>query len=322
MTETMGSSAGATAPGGASGSSSGGAASTRDVAKDQAQGVAQDALEGGKQTADTAKQQAAEVAGEAKDQTRALIDQTRSELSSQGIAQQQRAATGLRSVADELTGMVNGNGGSGIAADLARQASDRVRTAADWLENREPADLLYEVRRFARQRPGTFLAAMAAIGFVGGRVTRGAADEARENRSGQGTGAAYPGYSTGYATDYASSDYQTAGVGTGAAGTTGVGSAGLATGTASGSGLGTEMGTQSYSEGTLSTATGTTTPAASSHTSGTSDYAGQGPSGDDTATFGVTTPGSGVGQSGGGALIEDPAGEDRIGGRRSGEDPI
>ena len=68
MTETMG-----TTPGGATPTS--GDASTRDVAKEEARGVAQDAVQSGKQTAETAKQQAGEVAGEAMSQARMLLGQ-------------------------------------------------------------------------------------------------------------------------------------------------------------------------------------------------------------------------------------------------------
>jgi hypothetical protein len=159
---------------------------TRDVAKDEARGVAQDAAQSTRQTAETAKEQAGQVAGEAASQARQLLDQTRQQVTSTGVAQQERAAGGLRSLADELTGMVNGEGGqNGLAADLARQASDYVRNAADMLENREPAELLDEVRRFARQRPGAFLLGAAAIGFLGGRLTRGfAADSDLGSSSG------------------------------------------------------------------------------------------------------------------------------------------
>ncbi len=159
---------------------------TRDVAKDEARGVAQDAAQSGRQAAETAKQQAGQVAEEAKSQAKQLIDQTRQQVTSTGVQQKDRAASGLRSVADELTGMVNGEGGqNGLAADLARQASDYVRNAADMLENREPAELLDEVRRFARQRPGAFLLGAAAIGFLGGRLTRGfAADSDLGSSSG------------------------------------------------------------------------------------------------------------------------------------------
>jgi hypothetical protein len=63
---------------------------------------------------------------------------------------------------------------SGPMTDLAHEASRRVADFSHWLDNHEPADLLDEVRRFARRRPGTFLALAAAAGVVAGRLTRGA----------------------------------------------------------------------------------------------------------------------------------------------------
>ena len=74
--------------------------------------------------------------------------------------------------------MARGGEQSGIASDLARQASTRTRDAATWMENREPGEVVEEVKRFARRRPGAFLAAAAVVGLVAGRVTRGIADEA------------------------------------------------------------------------------------------------------------------------------------------------
>jgi hypothetical protein len=141
--------------------------------------VAQDAAAGGKQTVETAKEQAAEVAHEATSQARELFEQARQQLTEQGSSQQEKAASGLRSLADELTGMVEGQGaGDGLVSDLAQQASTRVRDAASWLESRQPGDVLDEVREFARRRPGAFLLSAAAVGLVGGRLTRGLSADA------------------------------------------------------------------------------------------------------------------------------------------------
>lgn len=180
MTETRGFPASGTGAGAGTGSPSQG--STRDVAKDEARSVAQDAAQSGRATAETAKQQAGQVANEASAQARQLLDQAREELTGQGAAQKERATSGLRSLADELSGMVQGDGvqPEGMAGDLARQASERVRSAADWLETHEPGDVLQEARRFARRRPGTFLLSAAAVGFLGGRLMRGFADEVKD----------------------------------------------------------------------------------------------------------------------------------------------
>lgn len=46
----------------------------------------------------------------------------------------------------------------------------------DRLDEREPSELLDELRRFARRRPGAFLLGAFAAGAVAGRVARGAKD--------------------------------------------------------------------------------------------------------------------------------------------------
>jgi hypothetical protein len=146
---------------------------TKQVAADEAKGLATDVKQSGTQVASTAKEETLQVAGEAKQQAKDLFQQVRGEVSGQASAQQQRAAGGLRTLADELSGMADRSDQSGVGSDLARQVSQRVRTVADWVEAREPADLLTEVRTFAQRKPGTFLAAAAALGLLGGRLTRG-----------------------------------------------------------------------------------------------------------------------------------------------------
>lgn len=154
---------------------------TRDVAAQEARTVAEDASAAGRDTAAVARQQAGQVAEEAKLQAREVYAQAKDELLIQTASQHARAASGLHSLADELTAMVIGSTQSGVATDFTQQASERVRTAATWLESREPAEVLDEVKRFARQRPGTFLLAAAAIGLIGGRLTRSLAEEARDD---------------------------------------------------------------------------------------------------------------------------------------------
>lgn len=63
--------------------------------------------------------------------------------------------------------------GSGLAGQLVRTAGDRAGSVADWLEQREPGDILDEVKQFARRRPGVFIAAAAIAGVAAGRLTKG-----------------------------------------------------------------------------------------------------------------------------------------------------
>ena len=151
------------------------AVETKDVAKDEAQNVKDTAVQAGSQVAATATDQAKEVVQETQRQAKDLLDQGRAQLKDQTITQQQKAAGGLNALAQELRGLADGTsqGAPGPARDLLQQASGMVENVAGKLQNREPAELLEEVRRFARRKPGLFLLGAAAAGVVAGRLTRG-----------------------------------------------------------------------------------------------------------------------------------------------------
>jgi hypothetical protein len=143
--------------------------------------------------ASTAADQAKEVAAVTKNQARDLLDQGRSQVRQQASSQQQKAAEGLSSLATQLRGMVDGSGqgAPGPARDLLEQASDKVEEFSYWLQNREPAELLDEVRTFARRKPGVFLLGAAAAGVLAGRLTSGV--KAAHTDSGQHSSGRYSG---------------------------------------------------------------------------------------------------------------------------------
>jgi hypothetical protein len=159
------------------------APSTTAVAQEHAGDVKDTAKQATGQVAGTAKDEAANVISEAKQQTRDLLDQSREELRSQASTQQDRLAGGLRSLADELHSMATSSQQQGLASDLARQAADHASTAAGWLQNREPGDVLQEVRMFAQRRPGAFLGLALTAGVLVGRVGRGLKDDSSSNGS-------------------------------------------------------------------------------------------------------------------------------------------
>ena len=149
--------------------------STTDVAKDEARNVGQTAAQAGSQVASTATDQAKNVVQETQRQAQDLLEQGRSQLREQAGTQQQKAAEGLSSLAQQLRGMADGtgDGAPGPARDLVQQASSKLDEFGRWLQNREPADLLDEVRSYARRKPGTFLLGAAIAGVVAGRLTTG-----------------------------------------------------------------------------------------------------------------------------------------------------
>jgi len=151
-----------------------GSRSTVDTAKSEAANVKDTAADAAAGVKNVAKNEASNVADEAKYQARSLVDQTRSELLDQASSQQSALAEKFHGWASELGSMASKADAAGPMTDLAQEASRRVDETSRWLENHEPADLLDEVKRFARRRPVAFLAIAAAAGVVAGRVTRGA----------------------------------------------------------------------------------------------------------------------------------------------------
>lgn len=149
--------------------------STKDVAKDEAANVKDTAVDAGKEVAATAKEEAANVAGEAKQQAKSLVGTATTELKNQASTQQGKLASGLRSYTDQLQGLTQGQPlEAGPLNDLVQQAASRGSDIASWLENREPADVLDELRRFGRRRPVMFLALCGLAGVLAGRITRSA----------------------------------------------------------------------------------------------------------------------------------------------------
>ncbi len=150
------------------------AGSKSDAVKSEASDVKDTALSAGSDVASTAKQEVGNVAQEVGTQARGLLDQLRSDAREQGAGQKDRIASTLHSLSKELGSMASKSEENGPVTDLAHQASRKGGEIAHWLENHEPADVLDEVKRYARRRPFAFLAMCAAAGIVVGRLTRGA----------------------------------------------------------------------------------------------------------------------------------------------------
>jgi hypothetical protein len=190
-----------------------GESSGSDSKTDQAKQSAQQAKETVKQTAGDVKNQAADVAATAKDagrhvtsatkdqaqrvvsdtvtQARRLFGQATSELSAQASKQQERLGSGLRTFGQDLSKMGQ-QADSGPAADLVQNLSQRAHRVADWLEGRNPEEVLDEVRQFAARRPGLFIAIAAGAGVVAARLTKALVAEGKSHDSSTG---GYTGYS-------------------------------------------------------------------------------------------------------------------------------
>jgi hypothetical protein len=156
---------------------------TAGVAKEQAGQVAGAAKDAGARVAGTTKEQASRVASDALGQARELYGQATTELTNQASAQQTKAASTLRTFGDDLSNMGRNQDG-GLAAELVQNLSQRASRAAEWLEQREPGDVLAEVKQFAARRPGLFIALAATAGVVGARLTKALVADAKSDDAG------------------------------------------------------------------------------------------------------------------------------------------
>ncbi|SFN43130.1 hypothetical protein [Mycetocola miduiensis] len=191
----------------------------------------------GSHIAGTAADEAANVKNEVGYQAKNLVGQVRTQVTGQVSTQKDRAADGIRTVSDQLRSMADSSETEGMASNLVSQAASRAGDVAGWLESRDPGDLLNEVKRFARRRPGVFIAIAAGTGIVVGRLAKSltsgndSSDQDTSYRAGRtdyigedptiATGATYSGttaygengYTTtpGYSAPTGSPDYQTSG---------------------------------------------------------------------------------------------------------------
>jgi hypothetical protein len=145
---------------------------------EQAKQAASTAADETKHVAGVAASEAQSVAAEAKEQVRSVVGdavgQARGQLDDQSRQQKDKLAGTLSTFGDDLSRM--SEQGSGLAAQVADEVAERARSLSRHLDGREPSELLDDVRRFARQRPGTFLLGALAAGVVAGRLLRGTKD--------------------------------------------------------------------------------------------------------------------------------------------------
>ena len=151
------------------------------TAKDESAAVAGSAVEGGREVAGELADQVSAVAGTAKDQLSTLMSQAKDELRTQGEARGQQVVSGLQTLSDQMSALVNGRpdqaGGVGTAVSEAQQ---RVQTYVRSVQGRGPRALVDDVTTFARRRPGVFLLAASITGFAAGRLVRSGAAAASE----------------------------------------------------------------------------------------------------------------------------------------------
>jgi len=154
------------------------AGEVKDVAAAKAVEVKDEAVQRGAEVATVAKEELANVVAEFRGQFQHLWGETSVQLREQARSGQQQAADMLRSLSGELGHLASRSEQDGPLTAFARSAAAQGGEWSHWLANTEPADVLADIRRFARRRPALFLAGAAVAGIVIGRLSRGLMESA------------------------------------------------------------------------------------------------------------------------------------------------
>jgi ElaB/YqjD/DUF883 family membrane-anchored ribosome-binding protein len=163
------------------------------TAVDQARDVGRSAQGAAHSVAGDVREEVGQVAGELRQQARTMVDETRTHLRDKADAQTAGLADRVGQLAEELRALANGHPEQAATArKYLDQAGSTVADVAGQLRDKDFEGVVRDVQRFARRRPGAFLAASAAVGFLAGRLVRSAKDDAEPSSpsSTSGNGAA------------------------------------------------------------------------------------------------------------------------------------
>jgi hypothetical protein len=123
------------------------------------------------QAVEQAMGEARSLADEAKRTTADLGRDARQQLRAQADEQTARVAGSLHQLATQFDQM-GAAGGPGLPSDLVRDASTRLEGMATRLDREGLESILADAKRFARNRPGTFLLIAAAAGAAAARLLK------------------------------------------------------------------------------------------------------------------------------------------------------
>jgi hypothetical protein len=156
------------------------------AAKDKAMRV-EDAAEGhARNVANAATGHAGEVLSDAKQQAGNLAQEGLHQVRQQADAQTDRAASYLQDMSEQLRKMGRGEGTpAGPLASVVEEGARRAEDLATRLRTGGLDLAVRDVQRFARQRPGMFLATAFGAGLAVGRLVRNT-DTSRLTSDGDG----------------------------------------------------------------------------------------------------------------------------------------
>jgi hypothetical protein len=136
---------------------------------------------------ETTKEQAGEAAGQVMHEVRDLAQEARSQVLAQATTERDKAVRSLSALGGELRSMAERSDQNGLGAELVRNAAQRVQSIGAFVGDREPGQLVEEVRSYARRKPGVFLLGALVAGAAVGRLTKGAMSASHDSSNGSRT---------------------------------------------------------------------------------------------------------------------------------------
>jgi hypothetical protein len=160
-------------------------ADRRDVAREQGREVADDARAQAQQVTQTARQEGARVTEEVKHHVVDLAEDAKQQLHQQARTQTDNVGGALEQLGSRFHALAEGRSeDAGPVGEYADRLAEQVDTIARRIDELGFDGLVDEAQRFARRRPGAFLAGAALAGFAVARLSRGARD-AEQDQHGQ-----------------------------------------------------------------------------------------------------------------------------------------
>jgi F0F1-type ATP synthase membrane subunit b/b' len=157
-----------------------GASTVGTASREEAHEVAETVEAKAQDVMGTAREQAQQLGGEAKEHARDVVADLRDELRKRADEQGTRAVHALHDTSNQLRSVARSADG-GVVVDLAHSAATRLDDVASRLDQGGIDGLIDEVRSYARRRPGMFLLAAGAAGFLVGRLARNASSAVAGN---------------------------------------------------------------------------------------------------------------------------------------------
>lgn len=124
-----------------------------------------------------------ELRSDAKQLGSKAADRLHSEVDSRketAVNQAQSVSSAVRQAADGLD-----DSAPDWLKSAFRQGAQQIQRFADTIEQKDSRQMMTEAKDFARNNPGTFLAACAAVGFAAARVLKAGGEQQSGRQSGQ-----------------------------------------------------------------------------------------------------------------------------------------